>query len=83
LTQLPSYWPRAFKLHLYAALAEKERRLIVRARQLRTWQRRWKVELIERVNPRWDDLSRRLMARSLVGTSLRFLANPRIFGAAR
>ena len=33
---------------------------ISRERQLKTWQRRWKVELIERVNPRWDDLSARL-----------------------
>jgi putative endonuclease len=35
---------------------------IVRERQLKTWERRWKVELIERVNPRWDDLSPRLTA---------------------
>ena len=35
---------------------------IQRERQLKTWQRRWKVELVERVNPRWDDLSPRLMA---------------------
>ena len=30
---------------------------IVRERQLKTWQRRWKVDLVESVNPRWDDLS--------------------------
>lgn len=30
---------------------------IQRERQLKTWERRWKVDLIERVNPRWDDLS--------------------------
>ena len=35
---------------------------IQRERQLRSWERRWKVELIERVNPRWDDLSARLVA---------------------
>ncbi len=35
---------------------------IQRERQLKSWQRRWKVELIERVNPRWDDLSGRLIA---------------------
>jgi putative endonuclease len=34
---------------------------ITRERQLKTWERRWKVDLIERVNPRWDDLSGRLM----------------------
>ena len=35
---------------------------IQRERQLKTWQRRWKVELVERVNPRWDDLSGSLLA---------------------
>ena len=30
---------------------------IVRERQLKTWQRRWKEDLIESVNPRWEDLS--------------------------
>jgi putative endonuclease len=35
---------------------------IQRERQLKTWERRWKVELVEQVNPRWDDLSPRLMA---------------------
>lgn len=34
---------------------------IMRERQLKTWERRWKEELVERVNPRWDDLSGRLM----------------------
>ena len=34
---------------------------IHRERQLKTWQRRWKVDLIESVNPRWDDLSGRLV----------------------
>jgi putative endonuclease len=29
---------------------------ILRERQLRGWRRRWKVELVESVNPRWDDL---------------------------
>ena len=35
---------------------------IQRERQLKTWQRRWKVDLIERVNPRWADLSGSLLA---------------------
>ena len=35
---------------------------IQRERQLKTWQRRWKVELVERVNPRWADLSGSLLA---------------------
>jgi putative endonuclease len=35
---------------------------IQRERQLKTWGRSWKVELIERANPRWEDLSGRLTA---------------------
>jgi putative endonuclease len=31
-----------------------------RQRQMKEWQRRWKVRLIEEVNPRWDDLYERL-----------------------
>jgi len=29
---------------------------VTRERQIKEWQRRWKVELIEQTNPRWDDL---------------------------
>jgi len=29
---------------------------IQREKQLKKWRRDWKVELIERENPRWDDL---------------------------
>jgi putative endonuclease len=27
-----------------------------RERQMKEWQRRWKLELIEKTNPNWDDL---------------------------
>jgi putative endonuclease len=27
-----------------------------RERQLKEWRRKWKIELIEEANPRWDDL---------------------------
>lgn len=30
---------------------------ILREKQLKTWKRRWKIELIEKENPGWDDLS--------------------------
>jgi putative endonuclease len=33
---------------------------IVRERQLKGWGRQWMVDLIETVNPRWDDLAPRL-----------------------
>ena len=29
---------------------------ILREKQLKNWKRGWKVELIEKTNPRWDDL---------------------------
>ena len=29
---------------------------IHREKRIKTWPRRWKVNLIERTNPRWDDL---------------------------
>ena len=29
---------------------------IVRAKQLKEWKRQWKVELIEKTNPYWNDL---------------------------
>ena len=29
---------------------------IVREKQIKTWERRWKLELIERANPAWRDL---------------------------
>jgi putative endonuclease len=27
-----------------------------RERQMKEWRRKWKIELIEEMNPRWDDL---------------------------
>lgn len=29
---------------------------IAREKQLKLWSREWKIELIEKVNPNWDDL---------------------------
>ncbi len=29
---------------------------IAREKQLKNWQRKWKLELIEKTNPQWDDL---------------------------
>ena len=33
---------------------------IVREKQIKKWNRAWKVEMIERDNPQWDDLYERL-----------------------
>ena len=35
---------------------------IVREKQIKSWQRMWKVELIEKMNPGWDDLWNQLNA---------------------
>ena len=29
---------------------------ITREKQLKKWKRQWKIELIEKINPRWEDL---------------------------
>ncbi len=29
---------------------------ILREKQLKKWKRQWKIELIEKINPGWDDL---------------------------
>jgi len=31
---------------------------IMREKQLKHWNRKWKIELIEKENPNWDDLSK-------------------------
>ena len=31
-----------------------------REKQLKKWKRKWKLELIERINPKWEDLSLRI-----------------------
>ena len=33
---------------------------LIRERRLKKWQRKWKIELIEKENPQWLDLSERL-----------------------
>ncbi|MGH7057719.1 MAG: hypothetical protein ACREFZ_07500 [Acetobacteraceae bacterium] len=33
---------------------------ILREKQSKKWQRAWKIALIERVNPDWDDLAERM-----------------------
>lgn len=35
---------------------------IAREKQLKKWNRRWKINLIEKDNPNWDDLSEDLSA---------------------
>ncbi len=34
---------------------------IMREKQLKNWKRSWKIELIEKMNPCWEDLSLKLL----------------------
>jgi putative endonuclease len=34
---------------------------IVREKRLKKWDRQWKIDLIEKVNPNWDDLYEKLV----------------------
>jgi putative endonuclease len=44
-----------YELHgdMYAA--------ITREKQIKEWRRQWKLELIEKINPHWDDLYKELI----------------------
>jgi putative endonuclease len=42
---------------------EDIRGAIAREKQLKKWRREWKVDLIERTNPRWKDLYDDVVAR--------------------
>ncbi|UUX50860.1 GIY-YIG nuclease family protein [Nisaea acidiphila] len=44
------------KTLVYFELHETMENAVRRERQVKKWRRRWKLELIERQNPRWRDL---------------------------
>ncbi|MDP8228914.1 MAG: GIY-YIG nuclease family protein [Candidatus Electryoneaceae bacterium] len=44
------------KLLVYYESTENVNAAIVREKQLKKWERQWKLDLIESVNPHWDDL---------------------------
>ncbi|MBV6341873.1 GIY-YIG nuclease family protein [Candidatus Magnetobacterium casensis] len=41
---------------VYYETAEDINSMIAREKQLKRWKRDWKIQLIESVNPMWDDL---------------------------
>ena len=44
-------------LLVYAEAHERIDEAIAREKQLKTWKRSWKIDLIEASNPEWQDLS--------------------------
>ena len=45
---------------VYFELAETMEAAIAREKQLKAWRREWKIALIEKENPHWEDLGLRL-----------------------
>ena len=41
---------------VYYELHDKMEQAITREKQIKEWQRKWKLELIENTNPNWNDL---------------------------
>ena len=44
------------KMLVYYEMHESMEDAIRREKQIKEWKRGWKIELIEKKNPRWDDL---------------------------
>ncbi len=44
------------KTLVYYELHESSEAAILREKQIKKWERAWKIRLIERDNPNWDDL---------------------------
>ena len=54
-----SEFVKKYRVHLLVHVEEfaSPRDAIAREKQLKNWQRAWKIQLIERENPDWSDLS--------------------------
>lgn len=51
---------RRYGLHLlvYFEVCENLEQAVLREKRLKKWNRAWKIELIEQLNPTWRDLSK-------------------------
>ena len=49
---------KKYKLHylVWYELHSSMETAIIREKRLKTWKRQWKLELIEKMNPEWNDL---------------------------
>jgi putative endonuclease len=51
---------------VYYETTESIESAIIREKQMKIWKRNWKIELIESINPKWNDLYIELTAGSLL-----------------
>jgi putative endonuclease len=49
------------KMLVWFEIHEDVNEAIIREKQIKEWQRKWKLELIEKTNPHWRDLYEDLM----------------------
>ncbi len=54
---------KKYKLHklVYYEMTENVESAILREKQLKNWHRNWKINLIESLNPNWDDLYNKII----------------------
>jgi putative endonuclease len=57
-----SAFTKKYQVHrlVYAESHDNVEEAIKREKAIKEWQRAWKVQLIERANPEWDDLAESL-----------------------
>ncbi|MBX3447755.1 MAG: GIY-YIG nuclease family protein [Parvibaculaceae bacterium] len=57
-----SAFTKKYRVHrlVYAESHDDVEEAIKREKAIKEWQRAWKVQLIERANPEWDDLAESL-----------------------
>ena len=49
------------KMLVYFEVFNRVEDAILREKRLKKWNRQWKIDLIEKVNPNWDDLYEKLV----------------------
>ncbi|NCO98463.1 MAG: endonuclease [Candidatus Moranbacteria bacterium CG_4_9_14_3_um_filter_40_7] len=54
---------KKYKVHrlVYFEQTENVQSALIREKQLKKWRRKWKIELIEKNNPNWNDLYNNLI----------------------
>ena len=60
---LAAGFTRKYSVHnlVYYEVSDSIESAILREKQLKKWKREWKIRLIEKTNPGWDDLYQELL----------------------